>query len=120
MFGGPLLLGGRGPVEHTGRDTGTDPPLLEWLGLEEAMAGLGFEPETDPGGLARDPPLLLWGGPRDPGPPSPEGGRAPKALPGPTLSVIIYIEALPPKKRKTDFSNIFLTAFELWEVFNEI
>ena len=63
MFGGALLLGGRGPVEHTGRDTGTDPPLLEWLGLEEAMAGLGFEPETDPGGLASDPPLLLWGGP---------------------------------------------------------
>ena len=106
MFGGPLLLlGGRGPVELTGRDTGTD-PLLEWVGLE-AMAGLGFEP-TEPGGLAGDPPLLLWGA-RDPGAPSPEGGRAPRALPGPTLSVIIYIETLPPETRKTDFTNPFLT-----------
>ena len=107
MFGGPLLLllGGRGPVELTGRDTGTD-PLLEWVGLE-AMAGLGFEP-TEPGGLAGDPPLLLWGA-RDPGAPSPEGGRAPRALPGPTLSVIIYIETLPPETRKTDFTNPFST-----------
>ena len=57
MFGGPLvLLGGRGAVELTGRDTGTD-PLLEWVGLE-AIAGLGFEP-TEPGGLAGEPPLLL-------------------------------------------------------------
>ena len=112
MFGGPLLLGGRGPVELTGRDTGTD-PLLEWVGLE-AMAGLGFEP-TEPGGLAGDPPVLLWGA-RDPGAPSPEGGRAPRALPGPTLSVIIYIDARPPETRKTDFPNLFFDGFELWSL----
>ena len=108
MFGGPLLLGGRGPVELTGRDTGTD-PLLEWVGLELAMAGLGFELETEPGGLAGDPPLLVWDPGLDPGAPSPEGGRAAKALPGPTLSVIIYIEATPPETRKTDFPNLFFS-----------
>ena len=103
------MLGGRGPVELTGRDTGTD-PLLEWVGLE-AMTGLGFE-LTEPGGLAGDPPLLVWAA-RDPGAPSPEGGRAPKALPGPTLSVIIYIDARPPETRKTDFPNLFFDGFEL-------
>ena len=112
MFGGPPLLGGRGPVELTGRDTGTD-PLLEWVGLE-AMAGLGFE-LTEPGGLAGDPPLLVWAA-RDPGAPSPEGGRAPKALPGPTLSVIIYIDARPPETRKNDFPNLFFDGFELWSL----
>ena len=107
MFGGPLLLGGLGPVELTGRDPGTD-PLLEWVGLLEAMAGLGLE-AREPGGLAGDPPLLVCPA-RDPPPaPSPGGGRAPKALPGPTLSVIIYIQPLPPETRKTDFPNLFLT-----------
>ena len=108
MFGVPLpLLGGRGPVELTGRDTGTD-PLLEWVGLE-AMAGLGLEVTEVVPGLAGEPlPLLLWGA-RDPGAPSPEGGRAPRALPGPALSVIIYSDALPPETRKTDFTIRCLT-----------
>ena len=71
LVGGLLLL-----VELTGLETGADP----LLGLE-GMLGLPGDPPPPP------PPLLE--GPRDPGGPSPEGGRAPIPLPGPTLSVII-------------------------------
>ena len=71
LVGGRLLL-----VELTGLETGADDPLL---GLE-GMLGL-------PGDPPPPPPLLE--GPRDPGGPSPEGGRAPIPLPDPTLSVII-------------------------------
>ena len=71
LVGGRLLL-----VELTGLETGADDPLL---GLE-GMLGL-------PGDPPPPPPLLE--GPRDPGGPCPEGGRAPIPLPGPTLSVII-------------------------------
>ena len=70
LVGGRLLL-----VELTGLETGADP----LLGLE-GMLGL-------PGDPPPPPPLLE--GPRDPGGPCPEGGRAPIPLPGPTLSVII-------------------------------
>ena len=69
LVGGLLLL-----VELTGRETGADP----LLGLE-GMLGLPGDP----------PPPPLLEGPRDPGGPCPEGGRAPIPLPGPTLSVII-------------------------------
>ena len=72
LVGGRLLL-----VELTGLETGADP----LLGLE-GMLGLPGDPPPPP------PPLLLEG-PRDPGGPSPEGGRAPIPLPDPTLSVII-------------------------------
>ena len=71
LVGGRLLL-----VELTGLETGADP----LLGLE-GMLGLPGDPPPPP------PPLLE--GPRDPGGPCPEGGRAPIPLPGPTLSVII-------------------------------
>ena len=71
LVGGLLLL-----VELTGLETGADP----LLGLE-GMLGLPGDPPPPP------PPLLE--GPRDPGGPCPEGGRAPIPLPGPTLSVII-------------------------------
>ena len=71
LVGGLLLL-----VELTGLETGADP----LLGLE-GMLGLPGDPPPPP------PPLLE--GPRDPGGPSPEGGRAPIPLPDPTLSVII-------------------------------
>ena len=70
LVGGLLLL-----VELTGLETGADDPLL---GLE-GMLGLPGDP----------PPPPLLEGPRDPGGPCPEGGRAPIPLPGPTLSVII-------------------------------
>ena len=70
LVGGRLLL-----VELTGLETGANP----LLGLE-GMLGL-------PGDPPPPPPLLE--GPRDPGGPCPEGGRAPIPLPGPTLSVII-------------------------------
>ena len=72
LVGGRLLL-----VELTGLETGADP----LLGLE-GMLGLPGDPPPPP-----PPPLLE--GPRDPGGPCPEGGRAPIPLPGPTLSVII-------------------------------
>ena len=74
LVGGLLLL-----VELTGLETGADP----LLGLE-GMLGLPGDPPPPP-----PPPPLLLEGPRDPGGPSPEGGRAPIPLPGPTLSVII-------------------------------
>ena len=73
LVGGRLLL-----VELTGLEVGADDPLL---GLE-GMLGLPGDPPPPP-----PPPLLE--GPRDPGGPCPEGGRAPIPLPGPTLSVII-------------------------------
>ena len=74
LVGGRLLL-----VELTGLETGADP----LLGLE-GMLGLPGDPPPPP-----PPPPPLLEGPRDPGGPSPEGGRAPIPLPDPTLSVII-------------------------------